>query len=218
MSNTNTHTPDQPYYTSERAELIPFIPKDINKTLDVGCASGSFSMQLKKVFDVETWGIEMVEEVAAIAETKIDHVLKGSFDDVYGKLPKKYFDCVFFNDVLEHMIDPESCLRKIKENLAPGKIVIASIPNIRHLNVLKELLLRKDWKYTDSGIMDKTHVRFFTKRSIIRMFDDCGYKILNIKGINSISPYCLTSILNVLTFKLLEDIKHQQYVVVATPK
>lgn len=214
----NTNMPEEPYYYGEKAEILPFIPSDIKKTLDIGCASGSFSAQLKKIYNAETWGIEMVEKVATIAKNRLDHVLTGSFDEVCEKLPRHYFDCIFFNDVLEHMADPESCLRKIKENLIPGKCIIASIPNMRHINVLKELLFKKDWKYVDSGIMDRTHLRFFTKKSMIRMFNDCGYEIKQIKGTNSVSPYCLTSILNILAFKSLEDIKHRQYVIVATPK
>ena len=84
--------------------------------------------------------------------------------------------------------------------------------------MIHEINFTKDWKYTDSGILDRTHLRFFTKKSIIRMFDDCGYKILEIKGINKIGTYCLTSIINFLMFNTLEDIKYQQYVIVASPK
>lgn len=207
----------QDYYFSERKELISFIPSGIRKTLDVGCASGTFSEQLKKNFNTESWGIEMVEEYAMMAKEKLDHSLHGSFDDVYHNLPENYFDCIFFNDVLEHMIYPEDCLKKIKKNLQPGKTIIASIPNIRYINILKNLLFKRDWKYEDSGIMDRTHLRFFTKKSILRMFEDCGYKIQYIRGIRSVSPYCLTSIINLLLFNSLDDVKHQQFVVVATP-
>ena len=207
----------QDYYFSERKELISFIPSGIRKTLDVGCASGTFSEQLKKNFNTESWGIEMVEEYAIMAKDKLDHSLHGSFDDVYHNLPENYFDCIFFNDVLEHMIYPEDCLKKIKKNLQPGKTIIASIPNIRYINILKNLLFKRDWKYEDSGIMDRTHLRFFTKKSILRMFEDCGYKIQYIRGIRSVSPYCLTSIINLLLFNSLDDVKHQQFVVVATP-
>lgn len=207
----------QDYYFSERKELISFIPSGIRKTLDVGCASGTFSEQLKKNFNTESWGIEIVEEYAMMAKEKLDHSLHGSFDDVYHNLPENYFDCIFFNDVLEHMIYPEDCLKKIKKNLQSGKTIIASIPNIRYINILKNLLFKRDWKYEDSGIMDRTHLRFFTKKSIIRMFEDCGYKIQYIRGIRSVSPYCLTSIINLLLFNSLDDVKHQQFVVVATP-
>ncbi len=206
------------YYSSNRPEILEFIPSNVEKTLDVGCASGIFSEHIKEKLNVETWGIEMIEQYAKIATTRLDHVLTGTFEQAHEHLPKNYFDCIFFNDVLEHMIDPEDCLKKIKENLKPGKTVIASIPNIRYINVLKELILKKDWKYRDSGILDRTHLRFFTKKSIIRMFDDCGYNVKQIRGIRSVSPYCLTSILNKISFNTLDDIKHQQFLTVATPK
>ncbi|MBK5721415.1 class I SAM-dependent methyltransferase [Dysgonomonas sp. Marseille-P4677] len=208
---------EEDYYFSERKELLKFISPKIERTLDVGCASGTFSEQLKNKFDIETWGIEMVEEYALIAKEKLDYTLHGTFDEVYEKLPKNYFDCIFFNDVLEHMVEPENCLKKVKQNLMPGKTVIASIPNIRYINILKNLILKRDWKYEDSGILDHTHLRFFTKKSIVRMFENCGYKINRIEGIRSISPYCLTSIINLLAFNSLDDIKHQQFVVVASP-
>ncbi|MFV0418400.1 MAG: class I SAM-dependent methyltransferase [Dysgonomonas sp.] len=214
----NTKMPHKDYYSFERTELIPFIPKNTERTLDVGCASGAFSEQLKRMFNAETWGIEMAPKAALQAKERVNHIFIGSFDEVYDNLPEDYFDCIFFNDVLEHMVDPEGCLIKIKKNLRKDKPIIASIPNIRHINILKELLLRKDWKYTDSGILDRTHLRFFTKKSMIRMFDDCGYKILKIKGINKIGTFCLTSILNFLMFNIFDDIKYQQYVIVATPK
>ncbi|NDW17583.1 class I SAM-dependent methyltransferase [Dysgonomonas sp. 216] len=206
------------YYSFQREELYPFIPLNIKRTLDIGCASGIFSENLKKEKNVETWGIEMVAEVADIARTKLDRVLTGAFDDVNEELPAGYFDCVFFNDVLEHMVYPEDCLKRIKANIAPEGCVIASIPNVRFIEVLIGLLLKKDWKYKNSGVMDKTHLRFFTKKSILRMFDECGYEVKSIKGINSVGAFSLTSIINVLAFNRFEDVKYQQFVVVAYPK
>ncbi|MBD8349393.1 MULTISPECIES: class I SAM-dependent methyltransferase [unclassified Dysgonomonas] len=205
------------YYSFDRKEIFPFIPQNIEKTLDVGCAAGVFSNKLKKERNPETWGIEMQKEAAEIAKTRLDKVLIGSFDEVSDDLPQQYFDCVFFNDVLEHMPYPETCLTKIKANVHPKGKIIASIPNMRHIEVLRELLFQKDWKYKDSGILDRTHLRFFTKKSIIRMFKDCGYKIDLIKGINSVSPYCLTSILSKLSLNSLDDIKHKQFIIVASP-
>ncbi|GAB6012164.1 class I SAM-dependent methyltransferase [Viscerimonas tarda] len=211
--------PNSNYFSCERKELIRFIPDTIEKTLDVGCGSGVFSKNLKKISgNVETYGIEIVEQYAKIAEQHIDHVFTGSIDEFYDKLPDSYFDCIFFNDVLEHLVEPEECLKSLKPKLKAGKIVIASIPNIRNIGILLDLLFKKDWRYTESGIMDKTHLRFFTKKSIIRMFDNCGYKIERIEGINSVSRYCLTSIINALLFNALDDVRHQQFVVVASPR
>lgn len=206
------------YYAFERKNILPFVPKNIKRTLDVGCASGIFSSQLKNEKDVETWGIEMVEDAANQAKSKLENVLIGTFDEVYDSLPKNYFDCIFFNDVLEHMPYPEDCLIKAKENLADGGHILASIPNMRYVEVLRDLIFKKDWKYTDSGIMDRTHLRFFTEKSMRRMIDDCGYKIERIEGINGVSPYCLTSFINLLVFNHLKDIKYRQYIILASVK
>lgn len=205
------------YYSFERNEVFQFIPQGIEKTLDVGCAAGAFSSKLKKERNIETWGIEMEKAAAEIAKTKLDNVLIGSFDEIADTLPLEYFDCIFFNDVLEHMPYPEACLTKIKTHIQRNGRIIASIPNIRYIDVLKELILQKDWHYKDSGILDRTHLRFFTKKSIIRMFKDCGYTIDQIKGINGVSHFCLTSLINKVLFNSLEDIKYKQFVVVASP-
>lgn len=206
------------YYTNERKEIYPFIPENITKTLDIGCATGGFSAGLKAVLNIETWGIEIVESAAKEADLKLDKVLHGSYDEVSCHLPKNYFDCIFFNDVLEHMTNPESCLLQVKENLAEGGHIVASIPNMRYVEVLKELIFKKDWKYKDSGILDKTHLRFYTKKSMRRMIEDCGFKVEQMEGIRSVGPYCLTSIINFFLLNKLEDIKHQQYVIVASVK
>lgn len=205
------------YYTSDRKDIFPFIPQGIQKTLDVGCARGVFSTKLKKERNSETWGIEMLKEPAEIAKTKLDKVLIGSFEEVAHELPLEYFDCIFFNDVLEHMPYPETCLKKIKANIQPTGRIIASIPNMRYIEVLKELIFKKDWRYKDSGILDRTHLRFFTKKSIIRMFEDCGYKIDRIQGINGVSPFCLTSLINMALLNSLDDVKYKQFLVIASP-
>jgi len=206
------------YYSYERRELYPFIPAEIKRSLDVGCAKGIFSENIKKEKGAEAWGVEMVPEVAEIAQNKLDEVLIGTFDEVHEQLPQKYFDCVFLNDVLEHMPYPDDCLVKVRKNIASGGCIVASIPNMRYIQVLIDLVWKKDWEYQESGIMDKTHLRFFTKKSIIRMFDKCGYNICRIEGINPISPRCLTSIINTLTFGSIDDVRYSQFVVIATPK
>jgi 2-polyprenyl-3-methyl-5-hydroxy-6-metoxy-1,4-benzoquinol methylase len=208
----------QEYYTNERKEILPFIPVNIRRTLDVGCASGNFSAQLKARKNIEAWGIEMVEDAANEAKSKLDNVLSGTFDEVYDSLPKDYFDCIFFNDVLEHMAYPEECLIRAKENLTGRGYILASIPNMRHIEVLRELIFKKDWEYKDSGIQDKTHLRFYTEKSMRRMIDLCGYKIERMEGINGVSPYCLTSFINLVLFNRLKDVKYKQYVILASAK
>lgn len=209
---------DNPYYLSARTDMQPYIPFGIKRSLDIGCATGVFSEMLKQIKGVqETWGIEMVEECAEIAKQKMDKVLTGEFDAVYTQLPDGYFDCIFFNDVLEHMSNPDTCLEKVRAKLAPNGFIIASIPNVRHIEVLRGLLFRKDWKYTDSGVLDRTHLRFFTKKSMQRMVENCGYELKMVKGINGVGKYSLTSILNFLAFGQFDDVKYRQYLLIANP-
>lgn len=202
------------YYAENRHEILQFIPQNIQKTLDVGCGIGNFSEAVRRLRNNESWGIEPVCEIAKIAAGKLDKVLNGSFDEVWTDLPKKYFDCIFFNDVLEHMFDPIDALLKVKENLMPSGYVVASIPNVRYMGNLIELLIKKDWEYTNSGILDNTHFRFFTKKSIIRMFSNCGFAIESIEGLNPLRSRKF-SFLNTILLNNLEDARFLQFLVIA---
>src|ERR1035437_2839136 len=203
------------YYTYSRPEIVGLVPVNAKRILDVGCGEGRFSLQFKG--KMETWGIEMEPAVAEIAKNNIDKVLVGDVLKNIDNIPNSYFDCIIFNDVLEHITDPYTVLRKMKDKLNYNGIVICSIPNIRHISVLKKLLINKQWKYEDFGIMDRTHFRFFTYKSIIDMFVDAGYQIVKIKGINGTSWWKFFPI-NVLTLGFMSDTRYIQFVCVAKPK
>lgn len=205
------------YYGGYREDLFPFIPQEIKKSLDIGCGEGGFSIKLKQDMNTETWGIETDKKSAEIAKENLDKVLIGSYEEVFEQLPEKYFDWIFFNDVLEHMIEPENCLINSLNNLHENGHIMISIPNMRQAKVLSELLIYKDWRYKVSGIQDKTHLRFYTKKSIMRMVNECGYDIEQIFGINPMNHWMITMV-NIITFNFFEDTKYQQYVVIAKPK
>jgi 2-polyprenyl-3-methyl-5-hydroxy-6-metoxy-1,4-benzoquinol methylase len=204
------------YYEWPRTEILKFVPDNVKTTLDIGCGQGTFSAALKEKFNANTWGIEPVTAMAKIAETKLDKVLCGLFDEVYDELPESYFDCAFCNDVLEHMWEPEEVLKKLKKNLKPNGRVIASIPNFRFLGNLKHILLQKDWKYANAGILDRTHMRFFTKKSMERMFLECGYEIELIEGINTDKRWRF-KLFKFLALGLLSDTLSVQYLIIAKP-
>ncbi len=90
-----------------------------------------------------------------------------------------YFDYIIFGDVLEHLHQPAAVLENMKRYLKPGGAILASIPNIMHISIVSNLL-NGYWTYEDSGILDKTHLRFFTKNEIVRMFSQTGYQIEDI--------------------------------------
>jgi len=180
------------YYTNVRQEMIDFLPKTAKTVLDVGCGEGAFASYIKDKFNIEAWGIEMTPEPAGIAETRLDKVLIGECESRIKDLPDNHFDAIYFNDVLEHLVDPYLVLKAIKPKLTNNGVIISSIPNVRYFRVLKMLIMNKDWEYQKDGVMDKTHLRFFTSKSIQKMYNDLGYKIQSHQGINktkSIKPY-----------------------------
>lgn len=162
--------------------MMKLIPDKPSRVLEVGCGAGGFSSQL----EAETWGVEPFADAAGEASRVLSNVLRGTYQEVEGRLPDRYFDLVVCNDVIEHMPDHDWFLKAVKQKMAPGATLIGSLPNILHLTALVKLMLLKDWPYKESGILDRTHLRFFTKKSIRRTLEENGYAIEILKGSNSI--------------------------------
>lgn len=151
------------------------------------------------------------------AKEILDKVLVGNVVDVIGDITDNYFDCIIFNDVLEHLADPYNVLSEMKKKLSMGGAIVASIPNVRYFHNLRKLIFNKQWRYKDQGILDKTHLRFFTKKSIIDMFESLGFTIETIEGINPITGWKF-NILDWLTFGFLEDTRYLEFACVARMK
>jgi 2-polyprenyl-3-methyl-5-hydroxy-6-metoxy-1,4-benzoquinol methylase len=165
--------PDDP-----RADVAPFVPTGFRNALEVGCGKGGFGRTLREVApQARLVGVEAVPEQAEYTRRAavFDEVLEGYFPDVLEDHPER-FDLVVYNDVLEHIVDPWGVLRRTHDFLAPGGRVLASIPNVQFLPVVVDLL-RARWEYAESGVMDRTHVRFFTRGSMIDMFEQTGYRV-----------------------------------------
>ncbi len=204
------------YYSGIRTEMLKYIPLQATKILEVGCGEGNFGAALKKK-NVEVWGIEYSQQEAKIAETKLDKVFAGDIMLHLDQLPENYFDVIVCNDVLEHLIDPYTVLDKFRSKLTTAGIVVSSIPNIRFFRSLYDFVFNKNWDYTDNGIMDKTHYRFFTVNSIRKMYENTGYEVLLHEGINpskSIRPL----IWNIFMLGTFSDIKYLQFATVARPR
>lgn len=204
--------------------MLSFVPTNCSRLLDVGCGTGTFGASLKKSREIEVWGVEPFASAAAIAAGKLDRVITGSFGPETD-LPTGAFDCIVFNDVLEHMVEPELALRYAKLLLSAGGTILASIPNIRHFPLLWQLGVRGNWEYGDCGLLDRTHLRFFTKSSILRMFQNEGYAVKSISGINpyigipsaSRRLWLAYRVANALFMGKFADLKFLQFAVVAEP-
>ena len=201
------------YYTHSRKNLLTLINPLPTSALDVGCASGNFGNLLKKNNVKEVWGVEPVPNAATMANTKLDKVINGVFDESVDFGNKK-FDAIFFNDVLEHMEFPEKALSVTKKILADDGFVYASIPNFLLFNNVYSMIKTKDWKYTDSGTLDRTHLRFFTRKSIIRLFQKNNFELIQIDGINPTTNKKFIFLHNFFP-KQLADFKYTQYCIKA---
>ncbi|MCK9203830.1 MAG: class I SAM-dependent methyltransferase [Bacteroidales bacterium] len=204
----------QVYFTNVRKEMTRFIPDGCCRILDVGCSEGNFGKLLKGILKAEVWGVELSENAGKTAALKLDKVFIGDFSEILPQLPEHYFDCLMFNDVLEHFTDPWNILIQCKKILCAGGYIVSSIPNVRYIGNLVELLIRKDWEYKSGGILDQAHYRFFTQKSIVRMFNQSGYAILSCTGINPTHSF-MTNLLGILTLGFMSDCKFLEFATVA---
>ena len=178
-------------YQSPRADMLRFLPAGARTVLDVGCSTGGFGRTLRAARpDLAVWGIEPDPVAAAAAsEAGYTRIAVGGFPEAASGFSNTGFsntgfDVIFFNDVLEHMVEPEKALTAAHDLLAPGGHVVASIPNVRHFSVWWPLIRRGEWEYEDTGILDRTHLRFFTPASMRALFDATDWQVLDIQGTN----------------------------------
>ncbi len=203
------------YYNLSRTDVVSFVPLNITTILDIGCSQGAFLKLVKEQTGAETWGIELLPEIAEKAKDNADHILVGKIEEILNLIPDNYFDCITFNDVLEHLVEPTEVLKLIKPKLTRKGIVIASIPNVRYIDNLYNLLVKKEWEYKDSGILDSTHLRFFTRKSMSRMFVQAGYKKTEHIGINELKSLKF-KLFNLFTLLFFDDTKYFQILFIAS--
>lgn len=168
------------YFLNPRNELLQMLAHEPRVVLDVGCGGGATGAELKRMFPrAVVHGVERSGEAAAYALARLDRVLQEDVETMdfagAGFAPGS-IDVVFFPDVLEHLYDPWNLLRRVKPFLAPDAQVLASIPNVRNLWLLGELFKGR-WDYVEEGLLDVTHIRFFTRKSVEELFVQTGYRI-----------------------------------------
>jgi SAM-dependent methyltransferase len=163
------------YYEQARPEVAALVPPECRRVLEVGCGSGELGQLLRRRGHQVT-GIELVSEIAERARRRIDRVVTADVERDGFPFPPSSFDAVVFADVLEHLIDPWRVLREAVAVLAGNGVVVASIPNVQNIDVLRRLLLGR-WDYRERGILDIGHLRFFTLHSIRALFAQAGLKV-----------------------------------------
>lgn len=173
------------YFRYPRADVVDLVPRDRIRILDVGCAAGLVGAALKDRQPCEVVGIEREPTVAAEARRRLDDVLELDLEAPSIDWPALFgagrFDCLIYADVLEHLRDPWALLAAQRALLAPGGVVVVSVPNVRHYPVVLGLLLRGRWRYQDEGVLDRTHLRFFTRDSLLELLAGAGYAVRELR-------------------------------------
>jgi cyclopropane fatty-acyl-phospholipid synthase-like methyltransferase len=201
------------YFSNPREDIITLLPSKVEQVLEVGCGSGETLSIIKSKFpDATTVGIELSENAAKLALSKVDLLKNLDIEKDESRSTLGQFDLILLLDVLEHLRDPWTTLKSlVRDNLTRGGTVITSIPNARNHGLVVQLL-RGDFKYTESGVLDKTHLRFFTKKSMNRMIEDSGLNILKCRPTN-VQGDSRSALINKITLGLFEDFLAVQYIV-----
>ena len=171
------------YYRFDRPEVRALVPASARRILDVGCAGGGLGAGLKRekptlVVD----GIEVVPHAARMADDVLDRVFRGPVEDVHVLVEDGAYDCIIFADVLEHTVDPAQVLALLRPKLKAEGVLVVSLPNVRHWTVVGPLL-EGNFDYEDAGILDRTHLRFFTKQTMVEFFAANAFDVTRIQKV-----------------------------------
>ncbi len=172
------------YYMHLRSDLLEMIPTDARAVLELGCATGRLGQGLKTRQQCFLAGIEISPEAAHEAARYFDVVHVGDAETVDLPYEEETFDQIICADVLEHLVAPGKVLRRLRRLLKPGGQLLVSVPNIRNFYTLARSLDEGRWEYEDAGILDRTHLRFFTRTDFENVLHRSGYRLLKTQTVH----------------------------------
>jgi len=200
------------YFAHARKEIQPLLPPDCPHVLEIGCGSGATLGWLRQAHKaVRTVGVEIAEEAACRARSFADevHCLDFERHELPGGTQK--FDLVLCLDVLEHMVDPWSVVARLATRyIEVGGTLLVSLPNVRHYSVVLPLLFGGRWEYEDAGLLDRTHLRFFTKVSAKALLSHPQFGPVSCTA-TGFDGWSLKRIFNAVTLGIFQELITYQY-------
>ena len=170
-------TPLRDYFNPD---LLALVPVDATRVVEVGCGSGAMAREYRTRNPTCKYvGIEIDPVYAEASRFYCDEVLIGSIESMSDEVFKTLFpsSCWIFGDVLEHLYDPWAVLRRIRVSIAPKACIVACLPNAQHWSVQARLNCG-EFVYEDLGLMDRTHIRWFTRKTALRLFESTGFRVV----------------------------------------
>jgi len=169
------------YFDYVRKVLLDLIPTNLRGgvMLEIGAAGGNTSLYAKhEGYADKIYGVELCEiEESNQKDSAFSDFIIGDLEKIELPFEEKSFDVILCGDVLEHLVDPYAQVDRLRNLLKDEGRLIVSLPNIRQWRTIKKILVKGDFKYEDSGILDRTHLRFFTKKNMIDLFEQRGFKV-----------------------------------------
>ena len=174
------------YFDTPRHALLDLLGGEPpGRVLELGCGCGANLVELRARYPAcETWGVERHQAAAERARGRpgIDRLIVGdALDPGVTDLEPGSFDLIVLSHVLEHFAEPDEVLERCRLWLRPGGQILVALPNVRHYSVLVDLVVKGEFRYRDDGILDRTHLRFFTRRSAQRMIRAHGFELRRVR-------------------------------------
>ena len=201
----NYETKPTSYFNGARVDFVNLLPHNPTaKILEIGCGFGvTGALALSEQRCGEYIGIEISDKAAAEAEKMLSKVIKGNVETLNLQFPDAHFDAAILSEVLEHLVDPWKLILRLAPLIRGGGLIMASSPNISHYRVIS-MLLRGKWNLANSGVMDRTHLRWFTPDSFEQMFEAAGFQIISL---GQVAPITWKSkFANALTLNLFKHL------------
>jgi SAM-dependent methyltransferase len=171
------------YFSDTRWDIISLIPDGDHRILEVGCGTGNTLIKLRELKKArEIVGIELNYDILQGNRNRLDTILVGDVEEIEPAFEDGYFDYIIFADVLEHLVNPAAILERYSRYLKNTGNIIASIPNVKNYRVLLDLVLYDKFEYADAGILDRSHLRFFTRREMYRLFNQAGLGVVSVQS------------------------------------
>jgi 2-polyprenyl-3-methyl-5-hydroxy-6-metoxy-1,4-benzoquinol methylase len=177
------------YFTGARGDFVARLPDDCPLgVLEIGCGDGVTGYLARKAGKCQRYvGVELFPAAAEKARRHLDEVVVGDVESVKLPWPAASFDAIILSEVLEHLMSPEAALARLAPLVRPGGMVLASSPNVAHWRVIRELLAGR-FELADSGVFDRTHLRWFTPRSFRSLFEGAGFEVTSVEPVTPFAP------------------------------